>query len=199
MGVYYMLNSIFPSAKVGEYGKRNTQIFMLGSVIYIIIYALLRHLELSSNYSKSYDIFHSCFILLVCADVASVSYLYKSFFGRTIFNELTVNEKKWHYDIQSHTYKENPKELVKSIEKIEKKIYDTQVKEIEEKFTQKEYEIIREKERIQNTKKIIENKKKIRAVNTIQKWWRNKLYEPSGKGGIFYNKAKENFNIAKSL
>jgi hypothetical protein len=193
MGVYYMLNSIFPSAKVGEYGKRNTQIFMLGSVIYIIIYALLRHLELSSNYSKSYDIFHSCFILLVCADVASVSYLYKSFFGRTILNELSANnEKKWHYDIQNHTYKENPKELVKSIEKIEKKIYDTQIKEIEERFTQK-------KERIQNTKEIIENKKKIRAVNKIQKWWRNKLYEPSGKGGIFYNKAKEHFNIAKSL
>lgn len=171
MGIFYTLHHILPSATNKEYGKRNTRVFMIGAIIYIILYAILRHTQLIPKFTKSFDILNTCFILLFIADVASVSYLYKSFFGRTIISEIgTKNNKKWLYDKEKHTYKVKSVNDIKLENKIDDINFDNKLKNIIENTEN----IIENEKKIKNKKEILENKNKIKATKTIQKWWRKK-------------------------
>jgi hypothetical protein len=146
-------------------------------------------------------------------DVACMGYIYKSYYGRYITEEIG-NDNKWNFNDNLHKYSEKPAhELVKAQELniyktnlVKEKYVDKQKrrehkKEEERQILKKEEErqILKKEEKQQILKKeekqqiqsIIDNKNKVRATIKLQHWWRDKLYAPPN--GLFYVQAKKSF------
>ncbi len=119
--------------------------------------------------------------VILFADLSVMCYRYRSYYGRTILNELDKsNDKNWIYDKNNHKYKEK--------KKIEK---DLEIYEEQQEYN-KIFNNLQNEDKIKNkTDKIVQNKNILRATIIIQNWWRHQLYEPLT--GIFYKKSKESF------
>ena len=62
-------------------------------------------MNLSLRYKFQSGILKSSLILLLVADIATMGYLYKSYYGRSILNEADIdNDKDWKFDEKNHKY-----------------------------------------------------------------------------------------------
>jgi len=187
MAVFYLLHHyILPETDTFKGGKRNCLTFLIGVIIYVIIYIILKNLQLI--YGKYLDAIIASFIVILFADAITMAYIYKVYYGRNIFYELEdENHDDWIYDEILHKYV-RPTEA----HKIDKRLKDEKAKmEIKKKYEDEINELKEKLESQKRVKDISENKKRIKAAKTIQRWWRAKLYNPPN--GIFYKKAKEHF------
>lgn len=109
MCIYYTIHNITKAGEVNDEdvdrGARNCRTFMFGTMIYIMLYMLLKHLSLTNSFV--YPILMSGFSLMLMADIAVMAYLYKAFYGRLITNEVLSSdhdEEKWKFDDKTHKY-----------------------------------------------------------------------------------------------
>jgi hypothetical protein len=112
--LFYLLHSLYPEFK-DNHGKRNSQIFLFGVVLYAIAFILLSNLHIYGFFGKLWDSIIPACIVITVADIAVMFYTYKSFFGRSIVNEIKDNDEHWDYDPTIHKYskkhnEEPPKE-----------------------------------------------------------------------------------------
>ena len=86
-------------------GQRNCRIFLYGICIYLIVYLILKNLQINGILGKLYDTLFTCLWILLICDVAVMAYLYRQYFGRSITQELNPHDKElWSYDAQTHRY-----------------------------------------------------------------------------------------------
>ena len=76
MCFYYLLHHILPETATFTEGKRNCATFLIGSIIYAIVYALLKNVQL--YYGPMADSSIVAFVLIFIADCATMAYIYKS-------------------------------------------------------------------------------------------------------------------------
>jgi len=81
-------------------GKRNVRILFISLIVYIFLHAILFELKDANIFCK---IFHGYFIWILLADILLCAILYKSYYGRSILNELNPMEKDY-YDEDTHRY-----------------------------------------------------------------------------------------------
>ena len=106
MAIFYILHSIYPPVKyTGDtYGQRNSRIFILGTILYILLWIWLKHLELTHIISSEYiDTIKACLWILIFADISVMAWLYKDFFNRNIIYELSDNDR-FMYNKKNHKY-----------------------------------------------------------------------------------------------
>ena len=130
MCIYYTIHSLTKKADGEKDGAKNARTFLFGSIIYIIIYMFLSHYGLKNK--KFIDILKTGFYLLILADLATMAYIYRSYYGRLITNEILStdeDESKWKYNEKNHKYSLNT-ENDKKIEKVEEKVEEN----VEEKL-----------------------------------------------------------------
>ena len=143
-----------------EDGKRNGRTALIGAFCYIAAYVLLHQMHYS--FGMFTDGLLSGLLLLFLADVSVMAYTYKSYYGRSILNEIDEDQSKWVYDESTHKYRRpTSADIAKADEKAKAE---------------------------ERTKQIRETKSKIRAAVFIQRWWRDKLYTPPM--GILYLRAQ---------
>jgi len=133
MCIYYIIHNLTNKGENENNGAKNARTFIFGSIMYIILYMGLMHFSL--KYPFSHGIFKTGLIMLLLSDVATMGYIYKAYYGRLIFNELSVNDEedtKWKFDESTHKYKlknANDKALDEEKSNIE---YEQQMNEIHE-------------------------------------------------------------------
>ena len=106
MCIYYIIHNLTNKGESEKNGAKNARTFIFGSIMYIILYMALMHFSL--KYPLSYGIFKTGLIMLFLSDIATMGYIYKSYYGRLIFNELSVDDEeddKWKYNDKTHKYK----------------------------------------------------------------------------------------------
>jgi hypothetical protein len=125
MPVFYILHNLFNELKVNEtengteHGKRNCKIFMLGSFIYICVYTALMHLKAKYPDWVIVDAYRSAIMYLFIADIMTMAYVYKSYFGRSILYEMGEDDDlTFDYNEETHKYirSKNKKLIEKSLE-----------------------------------------------------------------------------------
>ena len=169
MPAFYVLhNFILPSSDEFRGGRRNCATFLVGAVVYAILWGIVMHLKYL--YGNVVDSILSTLRIIIAADAATMAYEYRLYYGRSILHELNDEDtNQMRFDETTHKYvKVDKDEVVRA--KIEK---------------------MEELEKNNRIKNIAENKKRIRAAKVIQKWWRARLYDPPN--GIIYLRAKSDF------
>ena len=77
-------------------------------------------MNLSLKYEFQSGILKSGLIMLFTADIATMGYLYRAYFGRSIINELDQHtDDKWKYDDNNHKYSLKTENDIKLEEKID--------------------------------------------------------------------------------
>jgi hypothetical protein len=103
MCFFYLIHNLTNKGKNERDGPKNARTFIMGSVLYIIVFMVIMNLSL--RYKFQSGILKSSLILLVAADIATMGYLYKSYYGRSILNEADIdNDKDWKFDEKTHKY-----------------------------------------------------------------------------------------------
>lgn len=188
MCFYYCLHHVLPETERFTGGRRNCATFLFGSCMYAVAYVVLKNLQL--RYGVWFDAVLTALGMILIADVSTVAYIYKQYYGRSIINELAEEREgsKWVFDETTRKYRtktdaEILKEKLRRERELEKvKKQDQKLKEIE-------------RARI-DAENVIIQKKRIHAAKVIQRWWRSVLYDPPY--GRFYLKAKEHFEESVS-
>lgn len=168
MVFYHLLHNVLPETDRFKDGKRNCCTFIYGSALYAVVYVLFCNLKLYHGVALE-PICRALFLVWM-ADVATMSYVYKSYYGRSILHEVSSDDQRnWVYDEVTHKYRiPTPAE-------------------IESKRQEENARI----ERVKRHREIVLNKSRINAARIIQRWWRAKLYNPPN--GILYLRAKDRF------
>jgi hypothetical protein len=134
MPIFYTLHSILPWSDSLTEGQRNCRLFMIGSFIYVIIYVLLKNLQYYGYIDKiMIDAYLNALFYLILADAAVMAYIYKSYYGRSILNEVNADDKdsdKWIYDNNTHKYYVKPEQ----VKILEKEIVTDQCNEVRKKY-----------------------------------------------------------------
>jgi hypothetical protein len=112
--IFYTLHELFNVLEVNtnegitEHGKRNCKLFLLGTLLWIIVFVLAWNFKL--GYFGPMKIWTDSVIyglwVLLFADLFVMAYIYKSYFGRSVLWE--VNEKDselFEYNEKKHSYK----------------------------------------------------------------------------------------------
>ena len=173
-------------------GQRNCRIFLYGICIYLVVYLILKNLQIKGILGKIYDTLFTCLIVLLISDISVMVYLYRQYFGRSITHELNPHEKdEFVYDPQTHRYtKISPEQR-----KLEQELLHQQMAaefEIREMTLKKELAHLKEHLLAKEKAEFIHaEKKRTRAAKVIQTWWRRILYQPPN--GRFYVAAKHAF------
>lgn len=186
--IYYILHNVIPETETFKDGKRNCFTFLFGSMCYSIVYALLKNLQLI--YGDMIDAVITAYLLTLGADVCTMAYTYKSYYGRNIVHELGAEreQKDWKFDNETHTYTR-----VSPAEKISQQLQDTKKKIVMQEIYDKEInELKNALKAMKKKEKILRHKEKVHAAVYIQRWWRKKLY--LAPKGIFYLKSLASFN-----
>ncbi len=183
---YYALHHALPETERFTEGRRNCATFLFGSFLYGFVYVLVKNLRLRAG--ECMDSVLSAMAMLWGADVAAMGYIYKSYYGRSLVNELAIVDDDvghegrpgWTYDVATHTYRRlTPADMVaKATAEIAKR--DRAAKADAAKA-----------ETSTRVAAIDARKREIRAAKVIQRWWRDVLYSPPD--GIFYLRAKQQF------
>ena len=136
MVFYYLLHIMSGNKQNNETdGKKNARTFIIGSIFYIILYMIVMHYSL--RYSHIAGILKTGLIMLFGVDIATMGYLYKSYYGRNIINEINDNDEDWKYIENSHKYKKKTDEdivLENEIEKIKNNYNIKKINELREKL-----------------------------------------------------------------
>lgn len=147
-------------------GQKNCMTFLFGVILWVLIwvgiYSLKKHVL--------YDAIRTGFIVILLADISVMAYIYKSYYGRLIFNEIDETDENTDWKFNKKTKKYN--------KKTDLDIYKEEREKIEE-FDNYLSKINKEKKKInihKVTSEIIKNKNRTHASIYIQKWWRRKLY-----------------------
>ena len=62
-------------------------------------------MNISLIYDKQSGILKSALIMLFISDIATMGYIYRSYYGRTILNEIGADtQKNWKYNTETHQY-----------------------------------------------------------------------------------------------
>lgn len=155
--IHYTFN---PSNKSD--GQKNCMTLLFGTVLWVLLWVILY------TYKDKfyYEALRTGFIVILLADIATMAYLYKSYYGRFITNEIGEDPSttEWKYDKNSKKYKR-------------KDAYDKRVEDYENRQAFNKYldNLEQENKKInvdKVTEAIIQNKKKIKATQFIQHWWR---------------------------
>lgn len=193
MPIFFTIYNLDWGKKLSN-SQRNCRIFVYGMCIYTLIYVLLKNLQISKQFGERFDIIYTAIFVLFFVDVVTMAYLFRSYFGISIFEETLGKTDGKKYDPTTHKYIDIPLQ-----EKLEKNLQDKKILEkyeIKEKLLNekiKKLELALESKKISQMKKeeITNNKQRLRAAVMIQRWWRRKLYKP-GEGTIF-KKAQKDF------
>lgn len=174
MAIFYLIHSLTSKDESESNGGKNCRTFMIGAIIYIMLYMLLMHWSLKNPTYAGFT--KSAMIMLMIADISAVGYLYKNYYGRSILHEVPGDddEKNWEFDDDNHKYKEKP--LSSKI--VEQAVENIKIDIAQEKVVELKHAIKEVKHKKKKTKEIIKNKTNIRAATYIQRWWRDKLYLP---------------------
>lgn len=138
MPIFYTLHNILPWTETLTEGQRNCRLFMIGAFIYVVIYIIFKNLQYYGYIDKILiDAYMNGLFYLMLADVSVMAYIYKSYYGRSILNETTDDNKdKWMYDEKNHKYIIKPEE----VKILEKEIINDKCNNIREKYKEyKEY------------------------------------------------------------
>lgn len=175
---------------------RNCRIFVYGMCIYVLLYVLLKNIQISGHFGKRFDAFYTGLGILFFVDAVTMCYMYKSYYGRSILKELGNEEQI--LDPNTHTYKDVPleKKLEEELHK-RKLLEEYKIKEdlVSQKFAEINEQIQKEQQAEKQLQEILTNKNRNRAAIRIQRWWRKKLYNPDD--GILYLRANKNFERLK--
>lgn len=184
--------------------KRNCRTFMIGVVLYLILWMIIKNLKVQSK-NPIYDAIESGLLVLLIADISVVSYTYKTYYGRSIITEINnpgCNSKELKWNDMTHKYEPLPLEeqlqqqieekKIKNKHDIERKILDDQNSVLKKYLEENKKELIKKQQTQKKYDDIINNKLRTRAAITIQRWWRKKLYEPPN--GIIYLRTKYHFD-----
>lgn len=186
--IYYLLHNFLPETDTFKDGKRNCLTFMFGSLCYSIAYAVLKNFQLM--YGVVLDAFITALLLTLGADMCTMAYIYKTYYGRNILHEIGAEreQKDWKYNDDTHKYRRTTE-----AEKIARKLQETKEKVVMQEIYNKELNELKAKiKSMKKTEIILRNKEKLRAAVFIQRWWRKKLY--LAPNGILYLKSLSSFN-----
>ena len=106
MCIFYLLHEITGFHSDISEGKRNSRIFIIGIILYCLVYIFMCNLWNKNYFSKNTaDAIFWCGMVLFIADTSIMAYTYKSYYGRSIVNEMTDDtSQKWYYDEKGHKY-----------------------------------------------------------------------------------------------
>jgi hypothetical protein len=103
MCFFYLIYNLTSKGKSEKDGPKNARTFIIGAILYIVVFMVIMNLSL--RYKFQSGILKSSLILLLVADIATMGYLYKSYYGRSILNEADIdNDKDWKFNEKSHKY-----------------------------------------------------------------------------------------------
>lgn len=149
MCIFYTLHHLFNQLEVNvdkdgniEHGKRNCKLAMIGGLIYIILFFLIKDRKIVSG-NVRYDGLLSALFYMFILDVSAMAYTYKNYFGRSITHELGENDYKFNYDPKTHKYtRKIPKidqfKVNLNVIRNNRDYKETQPKEIRRLFTGKQ-------------------------------------------------------------
>jgi hypothetical protein len=105
MCIFYILHELTGFNSEIPEGKRNARIFMLGIILYCLVYILIINIW-DKNYigNNMRDAIFWTGLVLFLSDVSIMGYIYKSYYGRSITNEIADNQDDWLYDDNNHKY-----------------------------------------------------------------------------------------------
>ena len=106
MCIFYLLHEITGFHQDVSEGKRNSRIFIIGIILYCLLYIFLCNLWDKNYFSQNItDAIFWCGMVLFIADISIMAYTYKNYYGRSIVNEMTDDTiQKWYYDDKGHKY-----------------------------------------------------------------------------------------------
>ena len=85
-----------------EPGKRNARIFIFGMCGWVLLYGLIYHFKMKSNFL---DWLYYGLIVLFVADIAVMGWTYKDYYGRSIMHELDPDDQdNWKLNKETHKY-----------------------------------------------------------------------------------------------
>ena len=165
MPLFYVLhNFVLSNSPEFSGGRRNCATFLVGAVLFALLYGCVMHLKYL--YGKVVDSLLLVLFWIVLADASTMAMEYKLYYGRTILHELNDDDsEKFEFLHDTHKY------VRLSPERLEQKRAG--------------------KAALARGVQIQEEKRRIRAAKTIQRWWRSKLYNPTD--GILYLRARRDF------
>lgn len=120
MVFFYVIHSLTKKGDNENDGSKNARTFLFGGLIYILIFMYLMHHGLKNKFTN--PILKTGFFLILLFDIATMCYLYRSYYGRLITNELsnTHDDNKWKYSAENHEYKLKTKDDILIEHKINK-------------------------------------------------------------------------------
>lgn len=138
MVFYYTIHSMTSKGEKESDGAKNCRTFLFGSVIYIILLMVVMHYSLKNR--KICGILKTGLLLLFIVDIATMAYIYRSYYGRLITNELLPTDdskKEWKYDEKKHKYQKKTntdKEIEEEIENIKNDYNKREIDKLKEKI-----------------------------------------------------------------
>jgi len=153
-------------------GQKNCITLLLGTIAWVLLWVFLY----SYKNAFHYEALRTGFIVILLADLATMAYLYKAYYGRFITNELGEDPSttSWKFDEADKKYKR-------------KDAYDHKIDEYEKRkaFNQYLSDLEEENKKInvdKQTQALNDNKKRIYATTKIQRWFRRRSKSGSGNG-----------------
>jgi len=137
MVFFYAIHSITKKGEGEKDGAKNARTFLIGAIIYIALFMFLMHHGLKNKFTN--PILKTGFFLILMVDMATMAYLYRSYYGRLITNEILStddDEGKWKYSETDHKYKMKTEDDVQLEEEINKVKNDYNYKELEKLRTE---------------------------------------------------------------
>ena len=145
MCIFYIIHSVTKKEEDEKDGTKNARTFILGAIVYIILYMLVMNFAIKNE--EMGGTLKAGLILLLVADIATMAYLYKNYYGRTILNEI-VNEDQteWKFNEQLHKYEKKTyadQNFEQQIDKIKNDYNAVKLDELKKKLEEmKEGEIL---------------------------------------------------------
>ena len=103
MAIFYFLHHVLPNTDTFKEGKRNSATFLFGAFLYAVVYVVIKNFQL--KYGKYVDALLSALFVIFIADVCTMAYIYKSYYGRNILYELKDEDQSdWIFDEKNHKY-----------------------------------------------------------------------------------------------
>ncbi len=172
MPFFYLCHHLFHytfDMKNKSDGQKNCMILLFGTIAWVLLWVLL----FTFKNHFYYEALRTGFIVVLLADIVTMAYLYKAYYGRFIFHELgeEPSSSEWKYNKKINKYKR-------------KDVYDKRVDDYEKRKAFNKYldNLEEENKKIhldKITAAIIKNKNSVRAANYIQDWWRIHTQLPS--------------------
>jgi hypothetical protein len=164
---YYFLHNLIENNNICA--SRNCRIFIYGSILFILTYAVLQTIHNKYRYNYKWIVAEMLFV-----DIIAVGILYRSYYNISLLTDIIdINKSNLKYNTDDHKY--TPKDDIDIIEEenIKHEKYEKYINDI-------------------NSNNIVSQKNKIRSAKIIQNWWKKILYNHNN--GKFYKLALEDFN-----